>query len=58
MSELAEILRAQTEAIARAFNAGHAAGYKDGFRDGIAEAQKILKKVLPSDSTQPQEKSA
>lgn len=51
MSDLREILKAQTEAMAKAFNSGHAEGYRQGFSDGIAEAQKILAQVFPQITT-------
>lgn len=47
MSELREILQAQTKAMASAFNAGHVSGYREGFAAGVAEAQKILAGVFP-----------
>lgn len=45
------MLRAQADAVQRAYAAAHAEGYRAGFRDGIAEAQKILAKVLPPNPT-------
>ena len=47
MSDLREILQAQTKAMASAFNAGHTAGYREGFNAGIAEAEKIFAKAFP-----------
>lgn len=56
MSDLMEMLKAQTEAINRAYaqgrQAGHSEGYRAGFNDGIEEAQKIINKVLPRTPTQ------
>lgn len=51
MSDLTELLKIQTEAINRAYRAGHQAGltegYRAGFKDGIEEAQKIINQTFP-----------
>lgn len=51
MSDLTELLKIQTEAINRAYLAGHQAGraegYRAGFNDGIEEAQRIINQTFP-----------
>lgn len=47
MSDLGEMLRAQTEAISRAYINGHHVGYQEGFNAGLAEAKRILNKTFP-----------
>ena len=47
MSELREILQAQTKAMASAFSAGHVAGYREGFNAGMLEAEKVFAKAFP-----------
>jgi flagellar biosynthesis/type III secretory pathway protein FliH len=50
VNNLVDMLKAQSEAIQRAWAAGHKEGYRAGFNEGIAEAQKIINKVFPRDS--------
>jgi len=53
MSELVNMLRAQTEAINSAYKAGHHTGYQEGFAAGIAEAQRIIHNTFGKKSEQP-----
>lgn len=56
MSDLREILQAQTQAMAASFESGRCVGYRQGFNDGIAEAQKIVQKAFPDFKFEPTQK--
>lgn len=56
-----EMLKAQTEAINRAYaqgqQAGHVEGYRQGYNDAMDKAKRILNETFPRNPTPSQEKS-
>lgn len=57
--DFAEILKEQSEAIARAFVAGHSEGYRLGYEEGFGAARKLLQEVgLIADEVTSRESSA
>lgn len=44
--DVIDVIRSQSEAIQRAYHAGHEAGYTKGFTDATNEARKLLDEAV------------
>lgn len=42
-----DVIKAQTEAVTRAYMNGHDAGYRKGYNEALIEARRIIKQAFP-----------
>ena len=46
-TSLLDVIKAQSEAVARAYISGHDAGYNKGYNEAIVKARKVIKTAFP-----------